>query len=215
MIDGNFIVIEGVDGAGTTTQSETLRRRFADRGLPAHVTREPSDGPIGALIRQILTSRVVIPGSGGAHSPSWQTMAALFAADRLDHLEAEIMPNLREGVTVICDRYDYSSVAYQSISAGGDPEVVGWVKELNRHARRPDLTIVLDVDAQVAADRRSVRPGAPELYEEQQMQSELGEFYSTIETHFTADSIIHVDGNGDANVVAASIEQHVRTLRGE
>ena len=214
MIEGQFIVIEGVDGAGTSTQADRLRSYFLDRGLPAHVTREPSDGPIGALIRQILTRRVVVPGSAGVHSPGWATMATLFAADRLDHLEAEIMPNLRDGVTVISDRYDYSSVAYQSVSAG-DPNVVQWLRDLNKYARRPDLTIVLDVDPEVAAKRRSVRPGAPELYEERQLQIDLGKFYRDIEKHFSDDNIAHVQADGDVSTVSAVIHQHIAALRGE
>ena len=91
-------------------------------------------------------------------------MATLFAADRLDHLEAEIVPNLTDGVTILCDRYDYSSVAYQTVSGGGGVEAASWVRELNRRARRPDLTLVLDVDPSVAAGRRGSRSGSPELY---------------------------------------------------
>jgi dTMP kinase len=157
MIEGHFVVIEGIDGSGTTTQCALLADRLSEKGLPAHTTREPSDGPIGVLIRQVLTGRVVTPSPHGARPPTWTTMAALFAADRLDHLEAEIHPNLNDGVAVICDRYDYSSVAYQTVSGGGGEDISSWVLELNRHARRPDLTLVLDVDPVVAASRRDSR----------------------------------------------------------
>src|SRR5512139_742195 len=122
MIEGLFIAIEGIDGAGTTTQAKLLFDGLRARGLPVHLTREPSDGPIGVLIRQILTGRVVVPGLQGPRAPDWATMALLFAADRLDHVEAEIAPNLADGVTVVSDRYDYSSVAYQSVTAGGGIE---------------------------------------------------------------------------------------------
>ena len=100
MIEGHFIVIEGIDGSGTTTHCCTCSRIGSPpKGLPVHITREPSDGPVGVLIRQILTGRVVVPGIHGAHAPSWAMMATLFAADRLDHLEAEIVPNLNDGVS--------------------------------------------------------------------------------------------------------------------
>src|SRR3954452_22746878 len=125
--------------------------------VAAYRTCEPSAGPVGTMIRQILSHRTVVPGQG---SPGWATMALLFAADRLDHLEAEVLPRLREGTMVISDRYDLSSLAYQSATApagggaGRIDDVVGWIRELNRSARRPDLTLVLDVTADVAATRR-------------------------------------------------------------
>ena len=81
---GHLIVLEGVDGAGTTTQAERLREAFVRRGLPAHVTAQPSQGPVGMLIRQVLSGRLV---QNGAKPPSWATMALLFAADRQDHQE--------------------------------------------------------------------------------------------------------------------------------
>jgi len=215
MIEGHFIVIEGIDGSGTTSHCAILANRLAEKGLPVHVTREPSDGPVGVLIRQILTGRVVVPGHHGAHPPSWAMMATLFAADRLDHLEAEIVPNLMDGVSVLCDRYDLSSVAYQTVSGGGGREAALWVRELNRRARRPDLTLVLDVDPKVAAQRRGSRSGSPELYETDAMQVELAAFYSTIDELFPDDRIRHVDANREIQRVAEAIWTEVAALRGE
>jgi dTMP kinase len=215
MIEGHFIVIEGIDGSGTTTQCSILADRFRAKGLPAHSTREPSDGPIGVLIRQILTGRVVTPGQHGTHPPTWATMAALFAADRLDHLEAEINPNLTDGVNVICDRYDHSSVAYQTVSSGGAADVSSWVLELNSRARRPDLTLILDVDPEVGATRRGMRSGGPELYEASEMQVELARFYAKIDELFPNDTIVHIDANQDVDGVTAAIWAEVLKLRGE
>lgn len=215
MIEGHFIVIEGIDGSGTTTQCSILVDRLSQKGLPAHITREPSDGPIGVLIRQILTGRVVVPGHHGARPPTWATMATLFAADRLDHLEAEINPNLTDGVTVVCDRYDYSSVAYQTVSSGGGDDVSKWVLELNRRARRPHLTIVLDVDPEKAALRRGGRSGSPELYEGSEMQVELAAFYASIDEVFPDDNICHIDANRDIDGVAGAIWSEVMALRGD
>ncbi len=215
MIEGHFIVIEGIDGSGTTTQCSILAERLIDKGLPAHTTREPSDGPIGVLIRQILTGRVVVPGRHGARPPAWATMATLFASDRLDHLEAEVIPNLIDGVTVICDRYDHSSVAYQTVSSGGDDDVSTWVRELNRRARRPDLTLVLDVNPEVAASRRGMRSGGPELYEIDEMQVELAKFYAKIDELFPTDMIRHIDANCGVEGVTTAIWSEVMALRGE
>src|SRR4051794_22424187 len=152
---GLFIVIEGVDGAGTTTQVAQLTAALRRRGRSARETREPSIGPVGALLRQCLTGRFVTPSPSGPVAPNWQTMALLFAADRLDHIAAEIDPLLEQGVCVISDRYYHSSVAYQALTGAGDRgQAIAWIRELNAHARKPDLTIVLDVSAAQAAERR-------------------------------------------------------------
>jgi dTMP kinase len=142
-------------------------------------------------------------------------MATLFASDRLDHLEAEVLPSLEDGVTVICDRYDYSSVAYQTVSGGGGDDVSKWVRELNRHARRPDLTLILDVDPEVAASRRGTRSGNPELYEIDEMQVKLAKFYTKIDELFPSDTIRHIDANCGVEGVTAAVWSEVMALRGE
>ena len=216
MIEGLLIAIEGIDGAGTTTQTRLLADKLAGRGLPIHSTREPSDGPVGVLIRQMLTGRVVVPGIGGSRPPRWPTMALLFAADRVDHLDAEIIPNLMDGVTVITDRYDYSSVAYQSLTAGGDREdIIAWVRTLNAQARRPDLTVVLDVHPEHASTRRQTRSGTRELFEEEELQRQLATFYKDIGRYFPNDNIVHVDGNVSAEETAEQVHHAVKVLRRE
>ena len=142
-------------------------------------------------------------------------MALLFAADRVDHIEAEIQPNLMDGVTVISDRYDYSSVAYQSISGGGDEEAVEWVKALNQHARRPDLVIVLDIPPDVAKKRRLQRMKRREMYDDDTLQEQLASFYTDIDQHFPKDNIVHVDANRPVEEVAADVMRAVRILRNE
>ncbi len=200
---------------GVVERGLKLAESLRSRGLPVHTTREPSDGPIGMLLRQILTGRVVVPGLSGARPPSWSTMALLFAADRLDHVEAEIRPNLMDGVTVITDRYDHSSIAYQSITGGGTAETVAWVKTLNAEARRPDLTIVLDIPADVAARRRLERAHGRELYDDDELQSQLTGFYEEMDGHFPDDAIVHVDADREREEVAKDVMRHVRILRGE
>src|SRR5688500_19723673 len=147
-----FVVLEGIDGAGTTTQTERLVQHLRSRGRRAQATREPSQGPVGRLLREILL---------GAHAPAsgqpmnGRTMALLFAADRLDHLQREIEPWLADGVDVASDRYLLSSLAYQAEEADRP-----WVAELARGIRPPDLTLLLDVPVEVAA-RRTAAAGRP------------------------------------------------------
>jgi dTMP kinase len=204
---GLFVVLEGVDGAGTTTQAARLRTALAQRGTAALVTREPTPGPIGSVLRQALGHRFVVPTAEGPKAPSWQTMALLFAADRLDHLDAEIVPALLRGETVISDRYDLSSVAYQTATAPLDEaaEATRWVRELNRHARRPDLTIVLHVRAEVAEARRRGRGGAVDLYETSELQRRLVAAYREAEVLCPGDTFVHLDGEKTPDEVAADI----------
>lgn len=200
MRDGILIVLEGVDGAGTTTQTERLCAALR-ASVPVQATREPSGGPIGSLLRQALSGRWVTPSPAGLRAPGAVTLALLFAADRQDHLEAEVVPLLREGVTVVSDRYYHSSVAYQSLSGAGS---IAWIRELNKNARRPDLTIVLDVPADVAERRRRAR-GGREIFDDGEFQARLGEFYAELERHFPDETIVHLAGDRSPEAVAADV----------
>jgi dTMP kinase len=201
---GAFIVFEGIDGAGTSTQAERYAAHLRRAGRSVHVTHEPSSGPIGALIRQVLRGQLTL--SNPCHA---ELMALLFAADRLDHVAAEIAPHVEQGGVVLSDRYDLSSLAYQSITASGsghDPaHVVTWIRTLNRAARRPDVTVVLDVDAHVAAARRQARGGAPELFDGLDLQARLAEAYRGAEALVPGDRVIHLDGNPSADEVTAAV----------
>jgi dTMP kinase len=200
--DGVFVVLEGIDGAGSTTQCARYAGHLRAARRLVHVTREPSTGPVGSLIRLILSRRIALPSSRQA-----EAMALLFAADRLDHVASEIEPHLRDGYVVISDRYDLSSLTYQSISAvAGDAATsVEWIRALNRHARRPDVTVVLDVSPEVAAQRRRARGGAVELFEEAELQRRLAEAYRGAEAFVPGDRVIHVNGDAEEDAVAAAV----------
>ncbi|MCL4534423.1 MAG: dTMP kinase [Bacteroidetes bacterium] len=158
---GSFIVLEGIDGSGTTTHAGLLHRHLVRHGRRAHCTREPSDGPIGSLIRLALSRRVGVRGADGTFAPLDETTLALaFAADRADHLRSEIIPSLENGEIVICDRYYLSSLAYQS--AGAD---YGWLRTLNTKFLRPDLTVFLDVPPTVALERVRTDGRMAQIYE--------------------------------------------------
>lgn len=199
---GRFIVLEGIDGAGTTTQGQTLVATLESHGHPARFTHEPSALPIGALLRQILV------GGPGMARPDWDGMALLFAADRLDHVAREIEPLIAAGVTVVCDRYDLSTLAYQSATAGDEQAALPWLRAINQRARRPDVTLVLDVDAAVAEARRARRGGEPELFERRELQRRLASIYAEAEQLVPGDLLLHIDANGtladvEARVLAA------------
>jgi dTMP kinase len=199
-VRGRFFVIEGIDGAGTTTQMDLYARSLRDRGRAVHVTREPSTGGIGSFIRTLLSGKAPL-----ASKPDFDLMALLFAADRLDHVRGEIEPALDRGEIVISDRYDLSSLAYQSVASdSGLPahEVVGWIRSLNRFARRPDVTLVVDVSAEVAAERRKLRGLPEDLYETLALQARLAKAYKHAEALVPGDKVVHVHGDGDIDGVS-------------
>lgn len=209
---GLFIVVEGIDGSGSTTHTKLLGKTLRQRGLGVVETCEPSSGPIGSMIRQVLQRRLFVADAAGPREFAWSTMALLFAADRMDHLDSTIVPALREGKVVLSDRYDLSSLAYQSVTAPSGEKVVPWIRELNAAALRPDLTIVIDVPVEVAEERRRNRGGVEEMFESRDLQQRLCAVYKEAETLVPLDRVAHVSGVGAASDVAAEILRRVVDL---
>jgi dTMP kinase len=202
---GFFIAVEGIDGSGSTTHVKMLEKALRQRGHQVLPTCEPSNGPIGMLIRQVLQKRLFVPDATGPRAFAWSTMALLFAADRMDHLDSAIVPALREGAVVVTDRYDLSSLAYQSLTAPGGDKVVPWIRELNAAALRPDLTVVIDVPAEVAEQRRKARGGMQEIFDSSELQERLVQVYGRAEQLLPGDALVHVSGIGDVAEVAGRI----------
>ena len=98
---GLFVVVEGIDGSGSTTHAKLLAKAIKSRGPEVVLTCEPSSGPIGGLIRQVLQRRLFVPDVSGPRSFAWSTMALLFAADRMDHLDSTVAPALRAGSVIL------------------------------------------------------------------------------------------------------------------
>jgi len=172
-----LIVLEGLDGAGTTTQARRLVAHLRATGRAAHLTREPSDGPIGRLIREMLIGDHAIPGQRIAQA----TFGLMFAADRLDHAQREVEPELAAGTLVVSDRWYHSSLAYQGTGAERD-----WITAINARARRPDLTIFLSVRPEVAAERRALAGRVQELFEDLRMQQDVDAGYRATIAELTA-----------------------------
>lgn len=168
---GRFIVVEGLDGAGTTTQARRLAAWMRAQGRKVHVTAEPSSGPIGALVRQVLTRRVAGGSGTGEFDPA--ALALLFAADRLDHVASEIRPRLADGWDVVSDRFTLSSLAYQSLTCGD----VGWVEAINARSLAPDLTLFLVVSPRTALRRRYAASATREIFEVPAFQTRVAGAY--------------------------------------
>ncbi len=136
-----FICIEGLDGSGKTTQAKRLVRALRRKGFDVAYTTEPTAGKVGKLIRRFVLDREKrIPTA---------LEALLFAADRVDHVESEVKPLLKQGKIVICDRYVYSTLAYQG-AAGLD---LGWIDTINQYALKPNVTLFIDVPVNVVVKR--------------------------------------------------------------
>lgn len=196
-----FIVLEGIDGSGTTTQVKRLVARIVkETGVPAYRTREPTGTRIGGLIRQALCGEINPPFTN-------KTLALLFAADRLDHVEHAILPLLEHG-PVISDRYLHSSLFYQALTCFSSTERLrgedSWIRDLNRYALKPTITIVLDVPEEVAFERLQKRGGKPELFEKRNLQWNLSLMYGG------AQNAVHVDGTQSSGEVTESIWAHVK-----
>lgn len=201
--NGFLVVIEGIDGAGTTTQARRLVEALEARGVTAHLTREPSDGPVGRLLREILAGR---------HAPTDATThALLFAADRADHIQREVAPALADGRVVVSDRWYHSSLAYQ-----GAAEERAWIAELNRRARAPELTLFLEVAPEVAAARRARSGRSDELFDALALQRRVAAGYREVMAELSGrERIAVLDGERPADEVAADCLARVLALLAE
>ena len=200
-----FIVFEGIDGCGKSTQAEILAEYFSQMGKECVLTREPSDGKVGQLLRQALRGEVKF---------CEQTMAALFAADRLDHLtnqENGVLKALSEGKIVICDRYYLSTYAYQSVEVD-----LEWAMALNSQAAqiaRPTVNIYLDISVDKALERISRNRGQIDIYESKERLSQTKKSYEKVIAKLKAEeNILIIQGEQSLEEVAQNIRQSLEKL---
>lgn len=205
---GLFLVLEGLDGAGTTTQAHLLAARLRARGRRVHVTAEPSGGPVGALVRQVLTRRVRGAPGGADFDPA--ALALLFAADRLDHVSTEIEPRLAAGWDVVSDRFALSSLAYQAVATGD----MDWVASINARALAPDVTLFLEVDARTALGRRYAASTTREIFEVPAFQRRVARAYRQGIARLDAagQRVEVIDGERPIDEVTDALEEAVARL---
>lgn len=207
---GRFLVLEGLDGAGTTTQAALLAERLRRAGRRVHVTAEPSSGPVGVLVRQILRGRIG-GGAGGRGPFSGAALALLFAADRLDHLDTEVLPKLEAGIDVVCDRFTPSSLAYQGVALGD----MSWVEALNREAAQADAVVFLRVRPEVALRRRHAASMDREIFEVDAFQRRVARTYEEAIRRLrrAGAAVVELDGEAPVEAVADAVWQAVRPRR--
>lgn len=200
---GRFIVMEGLDGSGTTTQLHLVAEWLRRQGHPVVETFEPSDGPVGKLLRRVIQGEIAMPD---------KATALLFSADRTWHLfdgVAGIAPSLRSGQWVVCDRYVFSSLAYQA-RGGIDPF---WLRVINEPANdvEPDVSIFIDTNVATCLERIRQRRGPlpadeDDLYhDEAELERVFANYRALIgEGGFTGHLVV-VNGNASEDAVFAEI----------
>jgi dTMP kinase len=195
---GLFIVLEGIDGTGKSTQAKRLGAWFEDQGREVLISREPTDGPWGAKLRQ--------SAAAGRLSPEDELQ--YFLNDRRQHVQETIEPALAAGKVVILDRYYFSTMAYQG-ARGFDP---AHIRQLNEaFAPPPDLLLVLDLDVPTAHRRIGARGDSTNEFEKRESLERCREiFLSLRDEPFTR----IVDSAGSLDQVAGRILNEVRQLAG-
>lgn len=199
-----FIVFEGIDGSGKTTQISLLKQALTERGIACQLTCEPTEAAMGRLLRKYLK---------GEQTADPRAVAALFAADRLDHITAKdgICDMLSRDITVICDRYYLSSYAYQGGDCGRE-----WVIELNKKARelaKPDVHIFLDIPAEQSMKRVTDRGEGKEIYEKPKKQKQIRkEFLQLFDELGESENILVIDACRSPEKIAEDIISKIEYL---
>ena len=187
-----FIAFEGLDGAGSSTQSRLLAERLEKNGRAVLLTKEPtSDTPIGKLIREILQHK---------WSTSPEGLQLLFSADRAEHLQNTIEPALKNGQVVITDRYLFSTLAY-----GGMSVETEWLKELNKFFPLPDITFLFRLAPEECIKRIAGRGSEFELFEKQEKLEKIAKNYEKILWDYKGIQLI------DASKTIEEIEEEIWT----
>lgn len=204
MKKGKFIVFEGIDGSGKSTHARLLKDNLNARGIEVYSTFEPTDYETGKLLRRFLSGEV---------KADERTVAALFMADRMEHLlnaDNGILQKIHSGITVICDRYFLSSVAYNCHDEG-----IEWIFSINQRVREilsADITIFLDAPIEHTG-KRTARRGSLEVYEKGEIQAKVRERYlNAISCHMADAKVAIIDTNRDKLSVSKDIWAKVEPL---
>ncbi len=201
MSDGAFVVIEGGDASGKTTQALRLAETLRAEGLEVVETREPGGTDLGAHLRALLLD-------GADIDPVAELL--LLLADRAQHIAEIVRPAIERGAVVVCDRFSPSSLAYQGVGRGIGVETVESLDALARGGIEPDVVVIVDVTDDVASARRAARPD--------RLERAGAEFHAQVRAAYRelapARGWDVVDGSGDIETVATAVLTAVRARLG-
>ncbi len=194
---GKFIVFEGIDGAGKSTQAGILYHFLKRKKIKVHLTHEPTSFLIGGIIRSSL-------------SHDWQSppecLQLLFAADRSYHLEKEILPLLKKGINVICDRYFFSSIAF----GGYEIDDMDWLFQINQRFFLPDIVFLLEVSPKTAISRLKKERYSLTLFEKEEKFKKIAQKFKFLSKKFKNIKII--DGEKKIEEVFGKIKKEIKKL---
>ena len=203
---GRFIVFEGIDGAGKSTQIEMLRQKLIAEGRKVFITTEPTASVTGGILRDALS---------GNYKRSASELAAMFLSDRIFHNVNEsvgINQALERGFDVISDRYYYSSFAYQGLDSDID-----WVINMNINCpdiRKPDLCIFLDLDAEKSKARIDTNRATVEIFEKEEILNKIRNKFFDVFKRLPDENIAIIDASGSVEEVFEKISEVVdRTIK--
>jgi dTMP kinase len=202
----NFIVLEGIDGSGTSTQAELLKNYLISQQQKAVVTSEPSQGKIGQLLRELLVQKDLFDSPAKFD----EQMAYLFAADRYYHLynnQDGVWKLINEQTHVISTRYYFSSLAYNTKA----PEDFNFVWSLNQKFPPPNLVIYIDISVELAIERISDRP-CKEIYETQSKLEKVKENFEHIFANYDG-QILRVDGSKSKEQIHQNIRNYLEKMK--
>jgi dTMP kinase len=204
---GKFITFEGGEGTGKSTQAAMLTSRLESCGLAVQLTREPGGSPGAEIIRHVLLT-------GAAKPLGADVEAMLFAAARDDHVRCTILPALRSGKWVICDRFADSTRVYQGILGQVDQKLINVLERVSVGELSPDLTVILDLPVQVGLERAKQRRGTTEADrfegEGAEFHEKLRDAYLAVATH-EPDRCVVIDASASKDVVANAVWQAVQS----
>jgi dTMP kinase len=193
---GLLIVLEGIDGSGKTTQARALLRRLRRRGRKAVFFREPTRGRWGREIKRLAAR-------AGSVTPEEEL--ALFVKDRRENVASNLRPAVSAGTIVVLDRYYFSTIAYQG-AKGLD---TGRIRRMNEaFALRPDLVVILDVDAAAGLGRIAGRKTRDELFEREDYLVRVARVFRS----FKGPRFVHIDGRAEKRAVGRAIWSAVEPL---
>ena len=204
---GKFITFEGGEGTGKSTQVAMLALRLESNGLGVQLTREPGGSPGAEIIRHVLLS-------GAAKPLGPEVEAMLFAAARDDHVRCTIIPALRSGKWVVCDRFADSTRVYQGILGQVDQKLINVLERVSVGELSPDLTVILDLPVQVGLERAKQRRGSAraDRFEGEgvEFHQKLRDAYLDIAAH-EPDRCVVIDTTASKDIVADAIWQAVES----
>jgi dTMP kinase len=201
-----FLTIEGIEGVGKTTQVARLSKTLAERGIAHVVTREPGGTPLAEKIREL----VLHPGDESL--PPVAELLLMFAA-RSVHLANHIEPNLRAGLWVVCDRFTDATYAYQGAGRRVNQDDIRYLETIVQGARRPDLTLLLDVPVDVGLERSRKRDAGKTL---DRFERERAEFFERVRGGYLLraraepERMAVIDATASIDDVAARITEVLR-----